>query len=394
MFTFDIKKHKPKKINNVNGSQKYFCRIRKIHLNITPEEKVRQAFLNFLIDEIKIPERNIEVEKHLFHYNKELNGRIDVLIIDDEGKPLAIYECKSEFEGYTEEVQEQGLKYYDVLVDAWYLGFVIGDCITLYGPNFKSNINELINLNTQPTFNQMLGKYIDNKKEIDKIKFQKFNIFPPFKKSEIDILIDCNNIGENTSTKLYQPIFNLINWLFDGEDILILNNIKDIGIKYTKYGNAAGGSFYNDYRGFFIKNLSSKPTIWITITSMATSENNIGTSLLVAIEESGKRHSSLQLRLDNFLIIKDKSFEIWHDGKITVGKLGSVKKQILIDYIKSKQPNLIIDNKIYLGKFNSEIEIKSENIETKEFISNLIEYALIRDEFREIWKTNTATIRN
>lgn len=384
MFKFDLEKYKPKKVNEVNGTKKYFCRIRKIHLNITPEEKVRQAFLNFLIDEIRIPIKNIEVEKHLFFYNKDKNGRIDILINDNEGLALAIYECKSEFEGLTHEVEEQGYKYYETLNDAKYLGFVIGDEVTILSTIENNSVSVLTN---QPSLKEMLNNDFEYFTVPEKANFKRYNHKEPFNVEDINELIECGNLGEHTNAKFYSFIFNFISWVLE-DDTLHSKNFTDVGTKYTKYGNAAGGSFYNDYRGFILENLPSKPTIWITVTSMATSENNIGTSLLVAIEENGKRHSSLQLRLDNFLVPKDNFFEIWHDGKITVGKLGSVKKQILVDFVKSKKANLVIDNKIYLGKFNCENEIKSNQKETKEFITNLIDYSLLRDQFRVLKKNN------
>lgn len=389
MFQFDLNKYHPKKKNTVNGISKYFCRIRKIHINITPEEKVRQAFLNYLIDEIKIPENNIEVEKHLFHYNKKLNGRIDILINDNNGLALAIYECKKQDEQLTEEVINQGLFYKNVLTDTIYLGYVIGNEISLFCEELKTR--KLIILSKQPNLKEMLENEVEYFVENDLNEYKRYNFKNPIDKNEITELIECGNLGEHTDKKIYPFIFNFLGWILDDIDTINLENVIDVGTKYTKYGNASGGNFYNDFRGFIIENKKSKPTIWLTITSMMTSKNNIGTSILVAIEENGKRHSSLQLRLDNFLIIKDKFFEIWHDGKITVGKLGSVKKQLLIDFIKSKQPKLIIDNKVFLGKFDSEIKIKSKNRETKEFVSNLIEYALYRDQFREIWKAKVTT---
>ncbi len=79
---------------------------------------------------------------------------------------------------------------------------------------------------------------------------------------------------------------------------------------------------------------------------------------------------------------------ITHDGTITIGKLGAAKRKDLIDFIQNKKPELIQNGKIFLGKFQAKEEIKANSDDTKEFIKNCIEYAIIRDKFREYKKAN------
>ena len=59
MIEFNLEKHKPKIVYDVQGAKKYLCRVRKMLIHITPEETVRQSFLNYLIKEVKYHKKSI-----------------------------------------------------------------------------------------------------------------------------------------------------------------------------------------------------------------------------------------------------------------------------------------------------------------------------------------------
>ncbi|MBI1769809.1 MAG: type I restriction enzyme HsdR N-terminal domain-containing protein [Bacteroidetes bacterium] len=70
-----------------------FDGIRKKYLVLTPEEWVRQHFINYLITELKYPKSLFRIEGSLT-YNK-LQKRSDILIFDRAGKAWMLIECKS-----------------------------------------------------------------------------------------------------------------------------------------------------------------------------------------------------------------------------------------------------------------------------------------------------------
>lgn len=67
--------------------------IRKKYLVLTPEEWVRQHFLNYLINHCQYPISLIKCEGGL-KYNKRLK-RTDILIFNREMKPFLLVECKA-----------------------------------------------------------------------------------------------------------------------------------------------------------------------------------------------------------------------------------------------------------------------------------------------------------
>lgn len=60
---------------------------------LTPEEWVRQHFVQFLIEEKNYPPTLIAIEKQVVVNN--LKKRSDILVFDKEGNPDIIVECKA-----------------------------------------------------------------------------------------------------------------------------------------------------------------------------------------------------------------------------------------------------------------------------------------------------------
>ncbi|MFA7272921.1 MAG: type I restriction enzyme HsdR N-terminal domain-containing protein [Crocinitomicaceae bacterium] len=77
-----------------SGQQIYvWCPLRKKKLVLTPEEWVRQHFIGYLINELAISPGKI-VSEYSLSYNN-MSRRADLVVIDSEGKPEIIVECKA-----------------------------------------------------------------------------------------------------------------------------------------------------------------------------------------------------------------------------------------------------------------------------------------------------------
>ncbi len=86
-----------------------FDAVRKKYVVLTPEEWVRQNFIQFLVQEKKFPSSLIAVEAGL-KYN-QLQKRMDVLIYDKQGSPLLMVECKAPEVKITQDVFDQIARY-------------------------------------------------------------------------------------------------------------------------------------------------------------------------------------------------------------------------------------------------------------------------------------------
>ena len=92
--------------------------IRKKNIILTPEEWVRQNFIQFLIKEKKYPKSLIAVEKQLRVNN--VVKRTDILIFDKTGIPYIIVECKSSNGPITQDTFDQ-IARYNLKLNATYL---------------------------------------------------------------------------------------------------------------------------------------------------------------------------------------------------------------------------------------------------------------------------------
>ena len=81
------------RITGKEGSEMILDPLRRKYVRLTPEEWVRQNFVQYLIHEGKYPPGLIGIEV-LFSYNK-MKKRVDILVHDRKGEPVMIVECKS-----------------------------------------------------------------------------------------------------------------------------------------------------------------------------------------------------------------------------------------------------------------------------------------------------------
>ncbi|CAM1347344.1 protein of unknown function [Tenacibaculum insulae] len=85
---------------------------------LTPEEWVRQHFVQFLIDEKKYPVSLIALEKQLTINN--LKKRTDIVIFSSDGTPNIIVECKAPKIKIGQDTFDQ-IARYNLKLDANYL---------------------------------------------------------------------------------------------------------------------------------------------------------------------------------------------------------------------------------------------------------------------------------
>lgn len=98
------------RIERVNNEFRIFDSIRKKFVVLTPEEWVRQHFINYVITEKKYPASLISIERG--HKLNTLQNRTDIVVHNKEGKPWLLVECKAPDINLTEAVFYQALRYH------------------------------------------------------------------------------------------------------------------------------------------------------------------------------------------------------------------------------------------------------------------------------------------
>ena len=97
------------KVRNLGDQRQIYDLLRKKFVFLTPEEWVRQHFINFLISEKKYPASLIAIEHRLKIHS--LVKRADLVVFNRFGNPWMIIECKSTVVDISEDTLYQAARY-------------------------------------------------------------------------------------------------------------------------------------------------------------------------------------------------------------------------------------------------------------------------------------------
>lgn len=142
------------KTREVNDKLEVFDIIRKKYVLLTPEEWVRQQFVNFLINEKNYPASLIAIEKGIKVL--KMSKRFDAVVSDQKGYPVALIEFKYPEVNISQKVFEQiatynmrlkvshlivsnGIKHYCCKVDYKKKKFTFLDDIPVYNDLTESD---------------------------------------------------------------------------------------------------------------------------------------------------------------------------------------------------------------------------------------------------------------
>ena len=132
---FNIKEENDKKI--------ILDLLRKKWIALTPEEWVRQNFIQVLIQVYNYPASLIAVEKEIML--GEMKKRFDILVYDKDHKPWMMVECKAAVVELNEKVFDQLLRYNQALPVSF---LIITNGNSTYG--WQKKDNELVEINSLP----------------------------------------------------------------------------------------------------------------------------------------------------------------------------------------------------------------------------------------------------
>lgn len=377
-----------------NNTECYLDPYRQKLIKITPEETIRQRVAAYLEHTLLIPHEMILLEKHMSHYGISGKDRADIVVLrinedTQELNPLAVVECKASSVAIVDATVQQVLRYGDAL-GCDFLFATNGSDVRAY--KYYEAENEYRQLDELPSYKDMLNR---------KVSYSKVEEVPPrtpFQKlSEEEIIQEYEYdgfIGKDTDKGLKPYILNLFEGLLDvsrklkPKQLKHFRIIEDYGIRTLSYGNASGGVFSGPYRSFLIETRQGNTEfIGLTISGMGrtdTPNGKIKTALCVSVDSFEKSHHSLQLNFDSSVNLNYELLEITHSGRITVGNKGSSKTSDFIDYIRTKYPELIRHNEVYLGTLDCSKLLYVNQPDYSAFIENLVLYALIRDEYRKL----------
>ncbi|MDR2466697.1 MAG: type I restriction enzyme HsdR N-terminal domain-containing protein [Prevotellaceae bacterium] len=138
------------RIRNEGKTRMIFDPVRRKYVTLTPEEWVRQNFLQYLIQTKKVPKSLIRVEMQL-----ELNGltkRSDIVVHDRKGKPLLAVECKAPEVKITGAAFEQ-LSRYNLQLNVPYL--IVTNGVSHFFHQFSEQEQRFVPIDDIPDYNDL-----------------------------------------------------------------------------------------------------------------------------------------------------------------------------------------------------------------------------------------------
>ena len=102
----------------IGGKEMIFDPVRQKYVRLTPEEWVRQHFVQYLVQEQGVPQALVAVEMSFTYQG--MQRRADIVVYDRQGKPLMMVECKASEVEVRQDVFDQVARYNKV-VKARYL---------------------------------------------------------------------------------------------------------------------------------------------------------------------------------------------------------------------------------------------------------------------------------
>jgi hypothetical protein len=375
-----------------------YCPCRKIFLQYTPEEEVRQNLLQYLIYEMEIPADSINTEFPLSYLDSKSKKRADIIVWykDREGHefPLLVLELKAEHIALTNQTLEQVISYNEI-IKAKYIGISNGLDVQLY----EDNAGEIVPLtNDLYSYTQLL------KGNVQYTKFRRLNRLSyelTTYDRYIDFLYKEGYIGEGTSKEMQPFIAELQNFILC-EKIqpsykYKTSIVEDLSTGIFTYGSASGsrGNYTGFHRSFIVKDLDKNHSIYrIAIFGSGVLKNDPvygnrkgNTYLNVAIDDSGTGANVLQLNIDMFFRYDKKNdcFEATHNGR-----RNGYKNVEVFEFVQKYAPELIKDEKIYLGTLPANRSITP--YDGSEFIERLLTYANIREKLNQKGKKKNKMI--
>lgn len=110
-MNLDLNLFVPQTMYRRSGLECYLCQSRKKLIQKTPEEKVRQSLIRYLVEELKTPSDRISAEVPMSYYLNGASGRADIIVDDKKGKPVLLIECKEVNQIFLDDAIVQAKRY-------------------------------------------------------------------------------------------------------------------------------------------------------------------------------------------------------------------------------------------------------------------------------------------
>jgi hypothetical protein len=378
----------------------YLDRCRGYLVAATAEEAVRQDVLDWLIDEIGVPEGRLRSEFSQRRRGGE--GRPDVIVLapdadDTDGEVLMVVECKRPGTFLEDRTREQAIGYAEQL-GANVIVVTNGDERRTYAMR-ESRWSRVEGV---PTWDDMLdgrhGGWVEDEK-FTRWAWEQIRSVPDACCIVEDPKFEWI-VGKDSPDELVPFALNLFGLLADEHegpavpfrsgDIVVE---QDLGQRSRRFANSAGGVWSSDYYRSFLVYEDGRATyqvVSLAVIANAKVENHRlwgnrrgRTMLIAAIDDGPTSHVGLEMGLDEAFDPRARTrfVDLCHSGAMTTGKRGATKREVVLaELARHDAGDLVRQGRVVLGLLPLREEMTWPM--AQEFVGNAIRYALVRDRIR------------
>ncbi|MCY4284328.1 MAG: type I restriction enzyme HsdR N-terminal domain-containing protein [Thiotrichales bacterium] len=350
------------------------CLVRDKAVRVTPEERVRQRVLHWLVHEKGWPKDSVRLERSYPWVSDSARTRIrsDIELLDD-GNVVVVVECKRGDVPLDERVDQQAIEYAVKARARW-----------IWTTNGKRH--------------GFFEKQGSQWRPVASLKPLDVFSGPPVAKLEFPATIDAaalarywKSLGDSQFLEpganfdacfvlaMHRVLFDIprkLPYSYGGAHIL-----EDRGSAWHSFTNPGGG-YSTRYADFIVATQGRVEAVSIAVNRW----HRGGLRLCVGFRKPNRVHHALQLDTSQCVWDKEKkSWHIYHDGRMS-----HVSRDILMEAVREAQAGRWIDEdgqgraRIYLGVLPDVDSAKWCNV--RDLLANLVHYAIIRTNLREARK--------
>ena len=349
------------------------CELRDKAVRATPEERVRQRVLRWLMRDRGWPKDNLRLEKSYRWVGDASRRRVrpDIELLVD-GDVLVVVECKRPEVPLSQRVDQQAIDY-AVKSGASWIWTTNGDShgflsMTPDGWKPVSSLEPLEVFADPPVADLAFPADVEDEAAV--ARYWRTLNDTQFLEGDEDydrqFLIDAHRMLFGV------PRDGKLPYSHGGVHIL-----EDRGSAWHQFGNRSGGSYHTRYADFMAATAGS-----VEAVSLAVNRWYPGLRLCVGVTRRGRTHHALQLDTANCVRNKrGTSWSVYHDGAMS-----QVAKADVLEAVREAGAGGWIDvhdgkEWIYLGELPA--ATVTDWRKSRDLLANLIHYGIIRSHLRE-----------
>ena len=347
------------------------CIVRDKAVRATPEERVRQRVLHWLVHEKGWPKDNVRLEQSYPWVSDPARTRIrsDIELLDD-GDVVVVVECKRGDVPLDERVDQQAIEY-AVKARARWIWTTNGERHGFFekqGPQWRP----VASLKPLEVFSDPLVAKLEFPASIDVDALARYweSLGDP------QFLEPGADYDARFVLALHRVLFDIrrkLPYSHGGVHIL-----EDRGSAWHNFGNRGGG-YSTRYADFIAATQGRVEAVSIAVNRW----HRGGLRLCVGVRKPKRAHHALQLDTGQCVWEEEKkSWHIYHDGRMS-----QVPRDIVVEAVREAQAGRWIDgdnqgrDRIYLGTLPDADSANWRKV--RNLLANLIHYAIIRTNLRE-----------